>query len=1200
MNKKVIFSLLISLFLSIGVYVASYTPLYACCGGCNTCCQQNTPYDCGGPCTPCTCGGCPPPCTPGPCAGCTPSCSTGQTTTVTGPLCVVGTTSSCTGSNGCGGACTLTGGACYYNETNTTFIQSNGSTSGPTSITITVDGTTYTLSTNPDNPTQIKLPASGSSNVQISTPTFTAPTTSRGANYYYQVNNYGTNDEWKTWTTCSGVAGEDFCTTMPNSNNTQSFVPTSKTVNQVLKENATGKISAMYATTDKCNNTYKYSLPREGYYVVDTIPDQQPITFDLDTTFRGCSSTTYTGREVNNPLNIVARATDDNTNNEVKASVIWFSKDTTVPTTASIGNSCDTGYYVVAGNKCCPNNTTYSDGDCVSSTTPASTEYFSATGGTISYSGQYTIHKFTSNGTFTVSSPISVDALVVGGGGGGGNNTGGLAGAGGGGAGGYIYQTSFPIAANSYAVTIGGGGAASTNGANSSFSTLIAYGGGAGGDSNYGWGEGGSNGGSGGGAGWPGYYTLATYYGGTGSQGYNGGYSIGGPGQGNGGGGGGAGAAGVNATPLPGNGGVGLANSITGTSVYYAGGGGGGAYNGIGGTGGLGGGGNGGGPGAAVATNGAPNTGGGGGGSGYALWVALAGSGGSGIVVIRYTTPTPNRCETGYYLAATSVCCPDNTTYSGGQCTSIPTTVGEIFSESDISDLGIMIYEDGTIYTTNTSQNWTLLSNEYIRANGEDIIRVYDVSIEKGEEVTFDYKLEFLPSDENLSGMYNVYGTTLDTYMVNSSKVDLSYMPKLFNWGFDFENPTVNDIQQQVQNPTNTELTWGVSDTVSSIDKVVMNGYRRGGTQTDRVSLLLPTAYTTNKGYITLNSIPDSEEIGLYDETNAWIFDNSTGETDLLNIGNNEDGKIDIYVTAYDLACNTNTITEEIDLDPWFATRGGTVYSRGNITTGAKNVSAVETLNGVFNIKTQMTKEVIDTGTELLSTRNLNISNLIHSDSGAIRSLVMYDSNNSKNYWFYTLMDGFEKYRNNSTQIDQLTTSVSADCEGEGSCYYISTSDEEDVSIPSGYVCDRPTLIVSNRDMYIEPNIESAGNFSGCIFLAKNDIHIGAGDYQSSGSQVGYDYLEGFLIAENKILIDNVDQFLSPRDGLEILGGLVAFGSNITDNSQAISIDRSMKLFTQTNPTLVVTYDNRYTSISTIYFGQQAIVQRQEIGFKSY
>ena len=43
-----------------------------------------------------------------------------------------------------------------------------------------------------------------------------------------------------------------------------------------------------------------------------------------------------------------------------------------------------------------------------------------ATGGTITYSGGYTIHTFTGNGTFTPNSSMNVEYLVVGGGGGGG------------------------------------------------------------------------------------------------------------------------------------------------------------------------------------------------------------------------------------------------------------------------------------------------------------------------------------------------------------------------------------------------------------------------------------------------------------------------------------------------------------------------------------------------------------------------------------------------------------------------------------------------------------------------------------------------------------------------------------------------------------------------------------------------------------
>ncbi|KKP25042.1 MAG: hypothetical protein UR14_C0010G0001, partial [candidate division TM6 bacterium GW2011_GWE2_31_21] len=290
-------------------------------------------------------------------SNCSPgACLAGYTKdkNLTGILCRTQYTSSVSCSNS-GSSCPPSAGCgsntdtCYLLETNTTFIQSNGSTSGPTSVSMIVDGKTYSLSTDPANPTHIALPAKGSSNVQLTAPTFTAPTTSRGANYYYQANNYGNDNEWKTWTSCN--ADEDFCTTMPNANNTQAFDPTTLTVNQVLKEGALGEISAMYATTDKCADTYKYSLPTKGYYVVDYIPDPpdpcppgDPTCtwipeIGTNITTRGCTSLTYSGTEINNELHINAGVTDTDSLDEIQALTLWFSKDTNVPTVGTISAS---------------------------------------------------------------------------------------------------------------------------------------------------------------------------------------------------------------------------------------------------------------------------------------------------------------------------------------------------------------------------------------------------------------------------------------------------------------------------------------------------------------------------------------------------------------------------------------------------------------------------------------------------------------------------------------------------------------------------------------------------------------------------------------------------------------------------------------------------------------------------------------------
>ena len=273
------------------------------------------------------------------------------------------------------------------------------------------------------------------------------------------------------------------------------------------------------------------------------------------------------------------------------------------------------------------------------------TTYRSGSGGNISYYGPYTIHTFTGSATFTPSFNGEVEVLVVAGGGAGGSNhdTGTSTGAGGGGAGGVLYLSSFGVSAgNGITVTIGAGGTISGaystgKGGNSSFGGFETVGGGNGGAR---WIQG-SDGGSGGGQG---YFSGGTNFGqGIDGQGNDGGLGVGSPTYGYpAGGGGGAGEIGGNQDGAngAGKGGDGLPFSITGFSTYYSGGGGGGVGSGASpttpGDGGLGGGAQGAATGISPAPSGTPNTGGGGGGSSNGSY--SGGSGGSGIVIVRYLT----------------------------------------------------------------------------------------------------------------------------------------------------------------------------------------------------------------------------------------------------------------------------------------------------------------------------------------------------------------------------------------------------------------------------------------------------------------------------------------------------------------------------------------------------------------------------------
>ena len=251
----------------------------------------------------------------------------------------------------------------------------------------------------------------------------------------------------------------------------------------------------------------------------------------------------------------------------------------------------------------------------------------SATGGTITTDGDYKVHSFTSNGTFTPTLAGEVEYLVIAGGGGGGSSRGG-----GGGAGGYRAGY-LAVATQAYSITVGDGGAAGDHtgspyvggsGVNSVFSSITAAGGGGGGAASSDTGIAGGSGGGAVGSSSPGAGNTPST---SPVQGYAGGTANTGSGAtdnwgaGGGGGSSGVGANGSAVAESQAAGGAGTANDITGASVTYAAGGAGG--NQLGGSNG---------------TAGTANTGNGGGGAeNTVVGGGVDGAaGGSGIVILRY------------------------------------------------------------------------------------------------------------------------------------------------------------------------------------------------------------------------------------------------------------------------------------------------------------------------------------------------------------------------------------------------------------------------------------------------------------------------------------------------------------------------------------------------------------------------------------
>ena len=222
--------------------------------------------------------------------------------------------------------------------------------------------------------------------------------------------------------------------------------------------------------------------------------------------------------------------------------------------------------------------------------------FITATGGTVTTSGDFKIHTFTGDGSFIVSSlgangpsdQTSVVSYIVVAGGGGDYGSSGI-GSGGGGGGGFreaknspvdsytasplAVATGLTVTATTYPITVGGAGGDASSGSPSTFSTITSAGGGYGRTRIHPGGPGGAGipGGSGGGGG-----DFGSGPGGDGntppvnpSQGNPGFAGSGGEAAGGGGGAGSGGPAGT-ASAEPG---LGVATSISGSSVTHSAGG---------------------------------------------------------------------------------------------------------------------------------------------------------------------------------------------------------------------------------------------------------------------------------------------------------------------------------------------------------------------------------------------------------------------------------------------------------------------------------------------------------------------------------------------------------------------------------------------------------------------------------------------------
>ncbi len=552
--------------------------------------------------------------------------------------------------------------------------------------------------------------------------------------------------------------------------------------------------------------------------------------------------------------------------------------------------------------------------------------------------------------------------------------------------------------------------------------------------------------------------------------------------------------------------------------------------------------------------------------------------------------------------------------------------------------------------------NWgNITSHKEIRIkDGTETVvmaKVGNVNVSvNGEDVKFNIELILneVASDQTTypEGNYNVSGLVFDEHMLLAGGVvvDQYFMStdcRTDGWNIDLRRPIFESGSPSSETLFSRvlRLLWNFNGTGSYATDAVINGYSYSST--NEIILESPGGYPN----ITLSTPPEEGQIGVINDTNAWNIINSFASETYdsnanINIGTNDEGTIILYVTGFDQACNY-VISEDpvtINLNPWITSKGGFVYSGDNVGAHAKDYTAY---SGFINsVLRKVTADELDIGTEVVTSRSGTISEFIQ-DLGAVRASGIHNSNSqmSSGYEYFSnrlaeqmVVLGQNNFRlfgfpsegiENNRISDYCVTPFLPQAEREY-CYMniqgnLNVVPSYQKILPNGerryeLICDKKTLIMASGNIHIEPDIINGGddNINGCIFVAGGNITVGAGDWVTQNAteleDTKYDYLDAYLVADGMIDIQLVDlkepgdagSVIYTRDGLEMYGGLVAFGRNIPTGTSAVQANRSFGLWNAYIPTTTITWDPRYAKLAEAFFGSTAAMYKREVGFKPY
>jgi len=551
-----------------------------------------------------------------------------------------------------------------------------------------------------------------------------------------------------------------------------------------------------------------------------------------------------------------------------------------------------------------------------------------------------------------------------------------------------------------------------------------------------------------------------------------------------------------------------------------------------------------------------------------------------------------------------------------------------------------------TIYTT------TLLGYRVFYISGPNAKQMVEVTIleqplKEGDKVTMEFSLRFsnndgiLYNDPVAEGEYNIYLMGLDKFSFtpfDNYDIDLSpywqsnqlrYKPEqgqLYardwsyteqTWTIDRMGPYIEAFAFGVPEENKLEVHWNVNDD-RSLYAIVGNIYLSTGPLAKQIIL------STDELNLSLHDpnqfFPepvDQEDIGKLN--GDWAFkvgpdiNSLSNESTLyIDVGDNTDGRFEIYLTVFDDAGNMSNIGITINIADWFATAGGVAYSAGGSNFSTKDIN-IEGPLPYPSSNPGLSLDKADSSSELWAEAG-------NSDPASLVKSLASKSYNITRYLGYKLTtEGYYNYlredymMNKQNVVDMgleevfpesptLSGSLNDICNNKPYCMFEYTGN---LQVEDDVICDNRSLIFVGGDLTIETplkntNDNQVSNKNGCIFVVKGDVTVQNGENMSSTS-LGYDIVHGYILADGQIIIeDESDKRLLPNtdpiiDGVYINGGL----SSSYKEDVGIVINRYLRVEEKlTYPVLVIDYHPKYGVIAEKFFGRKSTVKAVEIGVK--